>query len=277
MYIQLVIRCLFFGSCRLYGATWASSNKWARYAFDWLKYISTNVTTVGSYFNMLALQNYSTLCRRSSPSTTRRFQTIGRVWATSTLTNPVSPLRGRNFRAKRQSSRSWWVCPSKQSTTKSQPLTASQSLASTIIRYLKEDPDINLSNMRKSSLFKNLGSHGLNWPIKILDCVMWYRTFYCDWSIQTMLTKDFELWVMIRVFRRVAWWLPVSSKPTTTRRTVFTRLSSYVQRRAVLSLLMTSSASPCTTSSTHARPSWPLKTLLQQQHRRAKQTQLSRI
>jgi len=45
-----------------------------------------------------------------------------------------------------------------------------------------------------NSEFEIPDSHRLNWPITIRLCVMWYTNLYCDSSIQTMQTKDFEPW-----------------------------------------------------------------------------------
>jgi len=40
--------------------------------------------------------------------------------------------------------------------------------------------------------FEIIGSHGLNWPITILECVMCYFTLLCDWSIRTVRANDSE-------------------------------------------------------------------------------------
>jgi len=70
-------------------------------------------------------------------------------------------------------------------------------------------PDANLIDNREKKLnranrftshqtfppgFEIVGSHCLNWPITILECVMKYSNLYCDWPIQTMRTTDFEPW-----------------------------------------------------------------------------------
>lgn len=83
-------------------------------------------------------------------------------------------------------------------------------------------------------LVEIVGSPSLKWPITILECVIEYTNFYCDWSTQKMRTNDLEPWcslfiltlVIQMVFNGFTWGilcpqLGFESKPKFARRVKF--------------------------------------------------------